>query len=88
LRNKHADNTGGCTLMFTRCPGAISVVEPIPEPVICPHCRMEVEMFTNETSLRCYHCGGLIVRDKKPSCFDWCEYADRCAKELGIRLDD
>ena len=73
--------------MFTRCPGAISVVEPLPEDVVCPHCRMTVEMFTNETSMRCYHCGGIIVRDRKPSCFDWCKYAEMCAKEIGIDLD-
>ena len=41
-------------------------------------------MFTNEVSLRCYHCGGLIVREKRPSCFDWCKYADKCAEELGL----
>jgi hypothetical protein len=73
--------------IFTRCPGAINVTEPIPEPVVCPHCRLEVEMFTNEVSLRCYHCGGLIVRDKPPSCFDWCKYADKCAEDLGFDLD-
>ena len=73
--------------MFTRCPGANSMLEPIPEPVSCPHCLQEVEMFTNEVSYRCCHCGGVIVRDKLPTCFDWCEYADKCAKELGINLN-
>lgn len=72
--------------MFTRCPGANSMIEPLPEPVTCPHCHGEVEMFTNEVSFRCYHCGGLIVREKRPSCFDWCEYAGKCAKGLGIDL--
>jgi len=43
-------------------------------------------MFTNEVSLRCYHCGGMIVRGKRPTCFDWCRYAEACAKDLGIPL--
>ena len=77
----------GVDTVFTRCPGADSILQPLPEPVICPHCRGEVEMFTNEISFRCYHCGELIVRDKKPSCFDWCEYADECAKQIGFDLD-
>jgi DNA-directed RNA polymerase subunit RPC12/RpoP len=72
--------------VFNRCPGAINVIEPIPEPVICPHCRLEVEMFTNEVSLRCYHCGGMIVRGKRPTCFDWCRYADKCAEDLGLPI--
>ncbi|MCJ7489254.1 MAG: hypothetical protein MUO87_03785 [Thermoplasmata archaeon] len=59
-------------------------LQPIPETVVCPHCHEEVEMFTNEVTLKCYHCGGLVVRKKRPSCFDWCKYADKCAEELGF----
>lgn len=70
--------------IFTRCPGAMFTLEPIPETVICPHCLQEVEMFTNEVTLRCYHCGGLVARDKRPTCFDWCKYADKCSEELGL----
>jgi hypothetical protein len=47
---------------------------------------MEVEMFTTEVKLRCYHCGEMVVRAKRLSCFDWCKYADKCAKDLGIDL--
>jgi len=72
--------------MFTRCPGANSILEPLPELVTCPHCGMEVEMFTTEMKLKCYHCGEIIVRAKRLSCFDWCKYADKCAEELGIDL--
>ena len=72
--------------VFDRCPGANIMLEPVPEVIVCPHCRMEVEMFTNEISMRCYHCGGRITREKRPSCFDWCRYADKCAEELGITL--
>ena len=68
--------------MFSRCPGADGLLQPLPEMVRCPHCHREVEMFTNEVSLRCYHCGGTVRRQKRPSCFDWCRYAERCASEL------
>ncbi len=68
--------------MFSHCPGARIFAEPIPEPVICPHCGKEVEIFTNEQSMRCYFCGGLVTREKLPSCFDWCKYADLCMSEI------
>ncbi len=65
--------------MFSHCPGAGHIIEPVPEPIICPHCGKEVEIFTNEQSMTCYFCGGLVTRKKHPSCFDWCKYADVCA---------
>ncbi|HIJ17636.1 MAG TPA: hypothetical protein HA364_07680 [Thermoplasmata archaeon] len=41
-----------------------------------------MEIFTNEPYLRCYHCGGLVTKEKRPSCFDWCKYADKCRAEI------
>ena len=48
----------------------------------CPHCGQEVEIFTNEPYLKCYHCGGIVTKKKSPSCFDWCKYADKCRQEI------
>lgn len=73
--------------MFSRCPGANSMLQPIPEEVRCPHCHLVVEMFTNESVLRCYHCGEMVHRERRPSCFDWCEYADLCMEESGLRRE-
>jgi hypothetical protein len=28
----------------------------------------------------------MIVRGKRPTCFDWCRYADRCAEDLGLPI--
>jgi len=68
--------------IFTRCPGAAGFAEPVPEPIRCPHCGKEVEIFTNEQFMKCYHCGGLVSRERRPSCFDWCASADKCAAEV------
>ena len=68
--------------MFSHCPGARTFMEPIPEPIICPHCGREVEIFTTEQSMKSYYCGGLVTREKLPSCFDWCKFADICKAEI------
>lgn len=68
--------------MFTSCPGIKGFADPVPEPITCPHCGREVEIFTNEQFMKCYFCGGTVTREKRPSCLDWCKYADRCLEEL------
>lgn len=68
--------------VFTRCPGAGPFAEPVPEVFRCPHCGRDVEIFTNEPYLKCYYCGGMVTKVKRPSCFDWCRYADKCMKEI------
>jgi DNA-directed RNA polymerase subunit RPC12/RpoP len=68
--------------VFSHCPGSRIFSEPVPEPIICPHCGKEVEIFTNEQSMRCYFCGGHVTRERRPSCFDWCRYADICKAHI------
>jgi endogenous inhibitor of DNA gyrase (YacG/DUF329 family) len=68
--------------VFSSCPGSLWFKQPVPEPIICPHCGKEVEIFTNEQAMTCYHCGGPVTREKRPSCFDWCKYADLCMAEI------
>ena len=68
--------------MLPFCPGSRSFSEPVPELVRCPHCGQDVEIFTNEQSMKCYHCGGLVTREKRMTCFDWCAYATRCVAEI------
>lgn len=67
---------------FSRCPGSGPFAEPVPELVPCPHCGKDVEIFTNEVSMKCYFCGGLVTRERRPTCFDWCEYAPKCLAEI------
>ena len=68
--------------MLSHYPGSSWFSQPVPEPIMCPHCGREVEIFTNEQQMRCYYCGGLVTREKRPSCFDWCKYADQCIADL------
>ncbi len=68
--------------MLSHCPGARGFAEPVPEPIICPHCGKEVEIFTNEQTMKCYFCGGTITREKRPTCFDWCKYAELCEAQI------
>ena len=47
----------------------------------CPMCSAEVEVFSNETRVRCDGCGEHVYRDKIPSCIEWCASARECLGE-------
>lgn len=47
----------------------------------CPHCRGEVEIFSDEVKAKCPSCGKTIVQEKLPSCIDWCSAARECLGE-------
>ena len=47
----------------------------------CPACGTEIEIFSNETMAKCYQCGGMVYREKLPSCIDWCASARQCLGE-------
>ena len=47
----------------------------------CPHCREEVEMFSDEFRRRCPHCGGIVEKDAVPNCASWCIAAKECLGE-------
>jgi len=66
------------------CPGAKSAVRPEIVFVRCNSCSGEVEMFTDEIRTDCPHCGAVVFREKNLSCFDWCQYAEKCKKDLGL----
>lgn len=72
---------------MSRCPGSLWYRQPIPEPITCPGCGKEVEIFTNEQSMRCYYCGTVVTRKVRPSCFDWCKYADICMEDFDAHED-
>ena len=65
--------------MGFRCPGSMSVRQPIPEFFICPDCEAEVEIWTNERMRRCSSCGKPVHREiDSASCVQWCQYAREC----------
>ncbi len=59
------------------CPGSRAVREPTPEYISCPNCGDEVEVWTHEVSRACSKCGTRVFREQRPSCIDWCPYAEQ-----------
>jgi hypothetical protein len=47
----------------------------------CPACGAEVEIFSDETRIKCKKCGGYVYRDKIPTCVEWCAKARECLGE-------
>jgi DNA-directed RNA polymerase subunit RPC12/RpoP len=48
---------------------------------LCPKCRAEVEIFSDETRVRCRKCGEVVYRERMPSCIEWCASARECLGE-------
>lgn len=63
------------------CPGSHAIREPMPETVYCPNCGSEVEIWTDERIARCHNCGTPVMKDRGPSCLDWCKMAKECVGE-------
>jgi predicted amidophosphoribosyltransferase len=67
------------TVLSFRCPGSISVRQPIPETYFCPNCGAEVEVWTNERMRICRSCGTPVSREMEGlSCVQWCQSAKEC----------
>ena len=47
----------------------------------CPNCKAEVEIFSNETRVKCYNCGKYVYKEQMPSCISWCSAARECLGE-------
>ena len=47
----------------------------------CPNCGAEVEVFSDEISVRCQKCGTKVQSDKVASCIEWCAMARECLGE-------
>ncbi len=66
--------------MSLKCPGQDDRFLRV-ELYICPTCRAEVEIFSDETRVKCDECGEWVYREKLPSCIDWCATARECLGE-------
>ena len=66
--------------MFSKCPGQ-DMRKLRVELYRCPQCRAEVEIFSDETRIRCQKCGTMVYREKMPSCIEWCASARQCLGE-------
>ena len=66
--------------MTTKCPGQ-DINKLRVELYKCPNCSAEVEIFSDEMSVKCQKCGEKIYREKTPSCIEWCAKARECLGE-------
>lgn len=75
-----ARNAGGDTMMKHACPGqefrklTVGLYR-------CPGCGAEVEIFSNETRVKCHQCGAAVHKEELPSCIQWCASARECIGE-------
>jgi ribosomal protein S27E len=70
----------GGAFMTMKCPGQdmrnlrVSVHK-------CPGCGSEVEIFSDEMSVKCRKCGERVYKEHVPSCIEWCASARQCLGE-------
>jgi DNA-directed RNA polymerase subunit RPC12/RpoP len=60
------------------CPGSKLFKEIKPDYLECPHCRREIEIWTDELLIHCPHCHGTVSQQRGASCIDWCAFAKDC----------
>ncbi len=60
------------------CPGSKLLRQPKPETIICPSCRGEVEIWSDEVRGTCPSCKRAVFRDAAMACLDWCKYGEQC----------
>ena len=65
--------------MLDHCPGAANIRTPTLAIKKCPQCGEEVELFSNELSVKC-RCGFVVYNDIA-SCVQWCKYSKECVGE-------
>ena len=66
--------------MFNKCPGQDTRKLRV-EVHKCPQCGAEVELFSDETRIKCLKCGTMVFREKLPSCISWCASERQCLGE-------
>jgi hypothetical protein len=65
--------------MPDHCPGAANLRTPTLAIKKCPQCGDEVELFSNDISVKC-RCGFVVYNDIE-SCILWCKHAKECVGE-------
>lgn len=65
-------------MLMNRCPGSLAGT-PTLKIKKCPECGREVEVFSNDVSVKC-DCGFVVYNDVE-SCIQYCKYAKACVGE-------
>ena len=63
--------------MTGNCPGQ-DKRKVKPEPIVCPACGYEAEIFSDEIKARCPQCRQVFYRQVLPTCVEWCVAAKEC----------
>jgi DNA-directed RNA polymerase subunit RPC12/RpoP len=66
--------------MYGKCPGQ-DMRNLKAELYRCPNCGAEVEMFSDETRIKCKKCGKIVYKSESASCVNWCASARECLGE-------
>jgi DNA-directed RNA polymerase subunit RPC12/RpoP len=66
--------------MFSKCPGQ-DMRKLRVELFKCTECGAEVEIFSDETRIKCQKCGTMIFKEQLPTCIEWCSAARQCLGE-------
>jgi hypothetical protein len=66
--------------LLDHCPGAANLKTPTLSIRKCPQCGEEVELFSNDISVKCSSCGFTVYNDIE-SCIQWCRHAKECVGE-------
>ena len=66
------------------CPGAQAIKEVRPEYLRCPHCRVELEIWSDEYRARCPQCHAWVFREQGATCLDWCAQEERCVGSAAL----
>ena len=66
--------------MYSRCPGQDNRNLRV-KLYKCPNCGAEVEIFSDEVSVRCQKCKAKVYSDMGNSCIEWCASARECLGE-------
>jgi len=71
-------------LILDHCPGAANLRTPTLTIKKCPQCGEEVELFSNDISVKCSGWGFVVYNDIE-SCILWCRHAKECVGEEKYR---
>ena len=44
----------------------------------CPECGANVELFSDESRIKCQKCKSWVYHQKSQSCAEWCSSARKC----------
>jgi LSD1 subclass zinc finger protein len=73
-----ASTTKEFAMLNKFCPGSMSLKQPTPEDIECSGCGRTIEIWSDETKVRCRYCGTMNFKDVAPSCVEWCPAAVEC----------